>query len=278
MIWREAARGNGAVNVGMQEQVLSPSMQDADHADLGAQVFAIDGDLEQGLSTGGEQQVVEQTRVLQRQHIDFVGHSEHDMEVAGGQEFAFAGRQPALARLRLALGAVPVSARVVGDSLMTAARAGITMTSQRSGATAQNGTKGFALLKVKARSIAIQEAIALRAKDVGHLEGGPSHFSFFRLKLRLMFSVLDRARLSSGLVTACKWRCDRCKYWAVVSRSPCPSRTWMVRRSVPASNKWVAQLWRSVCGVTRLRMAARCAASPHAIHTVLSEMGCSICR
>ena len=74
-------------------------MQDADHADLGAQVFAIDGDLEQGLS--GEQQVVEQTRVFQGQHVEFVGHSEHNMEVAGGQEFAFASRQPALARLRL---------------------------------------------------------------------------------------------------------------------------------------------------------------------------------
>ena len=64
-------------------------------------------------SAGGEQQVVEQTRVLQGQHIEFVRHSEHDMEVTGGQEFALAGRQPAFARLRLALGAVPVSARVV---------------------------------------------------------------------------------------------------------------------------------------------------------------------
>jgi hypothetical protein len=209
----------------MEEQVLSPSMQDADDADLGAQVFAIHGDVEQGLSTGGEQQVVEQTWVLPGQHIEFVRHSEHDVEVAGGQEFAFAGRQPALASLRLALGAVPVSARVVRDSLMTAARAGIPMTAQRSGAAAQNGAKGFELLKAKAGSIAIQEAIALHANDVGHLEGGPSHFSFFRLQLRLMFWVLDRARLSSGLFTACKCRCDRCRYWAVVSRSPCPSRT-----------------------------------------------------
>src|SRR5450756_239169 len=137
----------------MQEQVLSPSVQDADHADLGAQVFAIDGDLQQGLSAGGEQQIVKQTWVFQSQHVEFVGHSEHDMEVTGGQEFAFAGRQPALASLCLALGAVPVSARVVRDSLMTAARAGIAMTAQRSGATAQNGTKRFELLKVKARSI-----------------------------------------------------------------------------------------------------------------------------
>jgi hypothetical protein len=108
---------------------------------------------------------------------------------------------------------------------MTAVRAGIVMTAERCGATAQNGAKGFELLKAKTGSIAIQEAIALCATNVGHLEGGPSHFSFFRLKLRLMFSVLDRARLSSGLVTACKCRCDRCRYWAVVSRSPWPSRT-----------------------------------------------------
>src|ERR1039457_2930385 len=194
MVRRESARGNGAVNVGMQEQVLSPGMQDADHADLSAQVFAIDGDLEQSLSAGGEQQVVEQTRVLQGQHVEFVGHREHDMEVAGGEKFSLAGRHPALARLRLALGAVPVSARVVRDSLMTATRAGIAMTAQSSGATTQNGTKGFELLKAKAGSIPIQKALALHAKDVSHLEGGPSHFSFFRLKLRRMFSVLDRAR------------------------------------------------------------------------------------
>src|SRR5437899_3574021 len=221
----------------MQKQVLSPSVQDADHADLGAQVFAIDGDLQQGLGAGNEQQVVEQTRVFQGQHVEFVGHGEHDMEVAGSQEFAFASRQPAFACLCLALGAVPVSARVVRDSLMTAAWAGIAMTAQRSGAAAQNGPKRFELLKAKAGSIPIQKAIALHAKNVGHLEGRPNHFSFFRLKLRLMFSVLDRERLSSGLLTACKCRCDRCRYWAVVSRSPCPSRTWMVRRSVPASNK-----------------------------------------
>src|SRR5439155_3686348 len=113
VIGRESTGRNGAVNVGVQKQVLSPGVQDADHADLGAQVFAIDGDLEQGLSAGGEQQVVEQTRVFQGQHVEFVGYSEHNMEVAGGQEFAFASRQPALARLRLALGAVPISARVV---------------------------------------------------------------------------------------------------------------------------------------------------------------------
>jgi hypothetical protein len=35
--------------------------------------FAIDSDLRQGLRAGGEQQVVEQTRVLQGLHVEFEG-------------------------------------------------------------------------------------------------------------------------------------------------------------------------------------------------------------
>ena len=48
---------------------------------------------------GSVEQVVEQTRVVQGQHIEFMGHREHHMEVAGGQEFSLAGRQPTLACL-----------------------------------------------------------------------------------------------------------------------------------------------------------------------------------
>src|SRR5207253_9349664 len=108
---------------------------------------------------------------------------------------------------------------------MTAAWAGIAMTAQRSGAAAQNGPKRFELLKAKAGSIPIQKAIALHAKNVGHLEGRPNHFSFFRLKLLLMFSLLDRVRLSSGLLTACKCRCYSSRNLHVVARSPSMSST-----------------------------------------------------
>src|SRR5438445_12583267 len=126
---------------------------------------------------------------------------------------------------------------------MPAARAGVPMAAQSRGATAQNGTKGFELLKAKAGSIPVQEAIAVRAKNVGHLEGGPSHFSFFRLKLRLMFSVVDRERRSSGFVPDFKCRCDRCRYCKIVSRSQCQRMTWMERRSVRYTNNWDAHLW-----------------------------------
>ena len=34
------------------------------------------------------------------------------------------------------------------------------------------------------------------------------------------------------------------RYCAVVARLRCPSRSWMVRRSVPASSRWTANAWR----------------------------------
>ena len=120
MIQREPAGGNDTVNVGMEEQVLSPGVQDRDDTDLSSEVFGIGCDFQQGLCAGGEQQIVKQTRVFQGQHIEFVRHGEHDMEIAGVEEFAFSCCQPALAGLRLTLGAVPISTRVVGDGLITA--------------------------------------------------------------------------------------------------------------------------------------------------------------
>ena len=41
MIQREPACGNDTVNVGMQEQVLSPGVEDGDDTDLGSQVLRI---------------------------------------------------------------------------------------------------------------------------------------------------------------------------------------------------------------------------------------------
>jgi len=76
MVRREPAGGNDTVNVGVQEQVLSPGVQDRDHADLSPQMFGIGCDLQQGLRAGGEQQMVKQTLVFQSQHVEFVRHSE----------------------------------------------------------------------------------------------------------------------------------------------------------------------------------------------------------
>jgi len=90
-------------------------------------------------------------------------YGEDNVEVAGVKEFPFPCRQPTLASLCLTLGAMAIATRVVGDGPITATRASIAMPAQGGSAAALNGTKSFELLKVKARSIAIQKAITLHA-------------------------------------------------------------------------------------------------------------------
>jgi hypothetical protein len=134
-----------------------------DHSDLGSEVLRIGCDFQQRLRGGREQHIVKQARVLQSQDIQFVRYGKDHVEIAGIEKFAFPFCQPTLTRLCLTLGAVPISTRVVGDGLIPATRTSIAMPAQGSCAAASNGTKGFELLKVKARSIPIQEAIALHA-------------------------------------------------------------------------------------------------------------------
>src|ERR1019366_1140513 len=96
-----------------------------------------------------------------------------------------------------------------------------------------DGAEHLSLLIAEACSIAVQKTIALRAEDVGHLHGRAGHVWSLTLPglalpwirrnpWRASFTS-ESAMLSSGLTTACRCFADRCRYFAVVSRSPCPS-------------------------------------------------------
>jgi hypothetical protein len=50
----------------MIEQVLPPGVQNGEKADLGAQVFRVTGDGEQGFRRGAEQKTIEDRLVLER--------------------------------------------------------------------------------------------------------------------------------------------------------------------------------------------------------------------
>src|SRR5215470_9376231 len=202
----------------MQKQVLSPSVQDGDHTDLGSQVLRIGCDLEQRLRSGREQQIVKQAWVLQRQHIQFVRHSEHDMEIAGVEEFALPCCDPALASLRLTLGAVAIATRVVRDGLIPTTRASITMPAEGSGAATLNGTKGFELLKIKARSIPIQKAITVRAQNDRFLDRYRSSFDFQQLKA---FRAIQRCRTAA--LGGHRDACPGCGY-QTISYNSCRNR------------------------------------------------------
>src|SRR4051812_567679 len=76
-----------------------------------------------------------------------------DVEVVGRQQFPFTSGEPALTRLRLALGAMPVTAGVVGDGLLAARRTSIEMAAQRCRATVLDGAKCFEFLVSETRLI-----------------------------------------------------------------------------------------------------------------------------
>ena len=69
--------------------------------------------VEERFGSAVEQDVVNLSWVLKRQAADLGGQREHDMEIGDREEFGFALREPAGASLCLALGAVPVPARVI---------------------------------------------------------------------------------------------------------------------------------------------------------------------
>ncbi len=54
MAWRQSARRNGAVNMRMEKQVLSPGVKNADHTDFRTKVFGIACYFQQCLYAGGE--------------------------------------------------------------------------------------------------------------------------------------------------------------------------------------------------------------------------------
>jgi len=69
--------------------------------------------------------------------------SEDDMNVSCRQKFALARCEPTIARIRLTLGAVPVSAGVERDDTMSTVRTLIEMTAKRSSTAAFDGGQYF---------------------------------------------------------------------------------------------------------------------------------------
>src|SRR3984957_20358907 len=130
--WIETARGNDAVEMRMQSQVLSPGVQNAEEADLGSEVLGVGRNFEHGLSAGAGEEIVERAGVVVTERIQLVGQGKDDVEVGHAEQILFAPCQPAQACLSLALGTVAVATGVIGNGLMVATRAGVQMASQRS--------------------------------------------------------------------------------------------------------------------------------------------------
>ena len=65
VIWGEPSPWDHAMEMGMSEQRLPPGVQNREKSDLGAEVFGIGGDLQEGLGGSPKQQAVNQSLILQ---------------------------------------------------------------------------------------------------------------------------------------------------------------------------------------------------------------------
>jgi hypothetical protein len=84
--------------------------------------------------------------------------------------------QPLRAHQGLTLRAVPISATVEGNALVTAAVTLLDMSAERGGATPLDGAHDAALPTAERISVVLTVAGPGLAKDVCHLEPGGTHF------------------------------------------------------------------------------------------------------
>src|SRR5450759_2241692 len=120
-ISRQAAGGDDAVKMGMVEQVLSPGVQDGEEADCRVQMLGVSGDGQKSPRGGAEEDLVEGPLVLQGDGSQkLVGDGEDHVEVGNRQQLGLTRGEPVGAAASPALGAVAITARVVGDRLVTA--------------------------------------------------------------------------------------------------------------------------------------------------------------
>src|SRR6516225_4572401 len=102
------------------------------------------------------------------------------MEVARGQKFLLTRRDPAFPSPGLTLGAMPITAGVVGDGAMAAASALIDMTAQCGGTTARNSQQHFNVLPTDPVTVSFDEGVSHSTDQIGHLERWPAHLPVLR--------------------------------------------------------------------------------------------------
>src|ERR687898_2005427 len=153
----------------------------------------------------------------------------------------------------------------------------IDVPAERGCATPRDRPKDGPLLGTQPRMLR-DEGVTLRVEDIGHLHGRPGHDGLVGLRFsrdRGRTTGAGTCSCSNGFGAAWRCRCDKCRYTVVCVRSAWPRRTWIVRKSAPASRRCVAYECRSVWGLTRRSIPAVCAAKRTASQMHLEVSGLS---
>ena len=158
--------------VRMMEKALSPGMQHADHASLGAEVLGIGADGAHRLGRRLEQDVVDDGLVLKGDRGDWRRHGEHDMEVWDRQQLRLPVGEPLRPSQALAFGAMPVPAAIVGDADLAAVGTPLGMAAEHRRAASLDSAHDATLPVGQGRGVLGAIGGAVAAEDIRHLERG----------------------------------------------------------------------------------------------------------
>ena len=150
----------------MVGQVASPSMQDADQAELSADKTRILGQLLCCRCRGLKEQIIEKGLVRAGERAQGGGDGEGEHEVRDRQQKILLFFQPFLGFVVLTFGAVTVAAGVVAVLGLVALRTGIDLTTQGRGAALLNGAHGLPVAGEQAFGVLLAISSAVLAEDI----------------------------------------------------------------------------------------------------------------
>src|SRR5712691_7864475 len=107
VIGRESTGRHDAMHMWMADQRLAPRVEDAEHADLRAEMARVRRDLSECSRAQLQEPRVQTGTVPIRQGQERMRQREDDVHIRHIEQIALPRAEPALARLRLALRAVP---------------------------------------------------------------------------------------------------------------------------------------------------------------------------
>ena len=163
------------MQVGVEEEILSPTVEHGKEADLGTEMFGIGRDGGQSLGRGSEQDAVDDIFVLVRHGGDRFGEGEDDMKIRSRENFRFSFFDPFRTRQRLALGAMSVAAAIVSVTLVRTAVAALEMTTQGRRAAHLDRGHDASLCRGERRTMLLAIGFTIAAEDVRHFQLGAIH-------------------------------------------------------------------------------------------------------
>ena len=158
------------MQVGMKEEILSPTVEHGKEADLGTEMFGIGSDGGQGLGRGSEQNAVDDIFVLVSNGGDRFGEGEDDMEIRSRENFRFSFFDPFGTRQGLALGAMSVAAAIVSVTLVRTAVAVLEMTTEGRRPAHLDRGHDAPLCRGERRTMLLAIGFTIAAEDVRHFQ------------------------------------------------------------------------------------------------------------